>query len=422
MMPHLERLRPLALLPVLLSLGCGTTPVPEETPAPAPVKWMEARQMAPEEWTELVGTTQPLPERSARITAAVQGQVVSVLQGTKDKPVVEGQRVRKGDVIARLDARLVKANRDKLKATLKKLDEQAKQAEVAVDLARIEVARLKKLKAQRVTVAESDIQKADLLLKDAKLKREAIKTDREAGLAELAALEVELGLYTLTAPIDGQLGRILVVPGQTLAVGTLVAEVANLGEQIDVLCFVPPHVTRRLKEGQSARIGALDEPASGPQAGVEGKVEFIAEQAEVDTGNFAVKVRFPNAQLHLRTNTTLRIRVLTTPGKACLTLPESALLEDKDPPEVIVVENYKKETKKDEKGKEKEVETGTARKLRTKLGIRDRVLHLVEVIGLDDPEKKWKGTLETARFVIERGQGLRNGDAIKLEVEEEEEE
>jgi hypothetical protein len=29
--------------------------------------------------------------------------------------------------------------------------------------------------------------------------------------------------------------------------------------------------------------------------------------------------------------------------------------------------------------------------------------------------------LETAKFVVERGQGLRNGDPIRLEVEEEEE-
>src|SRR5262249_1182217 len=116
-----------------------------------------------------------------------------------------------------------------------------------------------------------------------------------------------------------------------------------------------------------------------------------------------------------------RIRVLTQPGRAALTLPESALFEDQDPPAVLVVENYKKEIKHEEGKEDKEVETGTARKLRVKLGIRDRVLHLVEILSLDDREKKWQGTLETAKFVVERGQGLRNGDAIRLEQEDEEE-
>jgi hypothetical protein len=84
---------------------------------------------------------------------------------------------------------------------------------------------------------------------------------------------------------------------------------------------------------------------------------------------------------------------------------------------VIVVDNYKKEVNKE--GKEEE--TGVARILRVKTGIHDRVLQLVEIISVDDPEKKWQGNLETAKFVVEKGNGLRNGDPIKLEQEEEEE-
>jgi hypothetical protein len=120
-------------------------------------------------------------------------------------------------------------------------------------------------------------------------------------------------------------------------------------------------------------------------------------------------------------------------------------MEDQDPPAVIVVEDHKEEITKDDQDKEKELrrshregkidqatldreldklkkwETGKARKLRVRVGIRDRVLHLVEILGLDDPEKKWQGSLETAKFVVERGLGLRNDDAIRLEVEEDEE-
>jgi hypothetical protein len=59
--------------------------------------------------------------------------------------------------------------------------------------------------------------------------------------------------------------------------------------------------------------------------------------------------------------------------------------------------------------------------LRVKTGIHDRVLQLVEIISVDDPEKKWQGNLESAKFVVEKGNGLRNGDLIKLEQEEEEE-
>jgi multidrug efflux system membrane fusion protein len=365
---------------------------------------MEARQLFLEEWTEIFGTTQPLPELSARVTAPVEGQVISVLQGTGGKKVVEGQEVRQGQIIARLDPSLVRADPAKYRALVKKWDDQEKQARVAVDQARVEVTRLKRMKAKKLTVPESDLKKAELLLKDALLKQEALKTDREN----------QLGLFAVTSPLDGRLGRLLVAPGQVLARGALIADVINIDKEIDVLCFVPPHVARRLKKGMPARVGALGEGAS---SGPEGKVEFIADQAEVDTGNFAVKVRFPNDKLKLRANTTIRLRIRTTPGKACLALPESAILEDQDPPAVIVVEDIKTEKKDD-----KEIEIGKARKLQVKLGIRDRVLRQVEILSVDDKEKKWKGNMETAKFVIERGQGLRTGDAIKVEEEEEEEE
>ena len=70
-----------------------------------------------------------------------------------------------------------------------------------------------------------------------------------------------------------------------------------------------------------------------------------------------------------------------------------------------------------------------------KLGIRNRAFGVVEIVGLEDPdtEKPWKGTLvpgegvfepaahegrEEARFVIQRGRGLRSGDPIRLEEED----
>src|SRR5437868_2190945 len=97
-----------------LSAGCGRQPTPpEETPPAAPVKWMEARQLFIEEWTELLGTTQALPDRVARITAPVEGHVVSVLPEGSGGPVHEGQPVKQGDIIVEMDAAIARANLDK---------------------------------------------------------------------------------------------------------------------------------------------------------------------------------------------------------------------------------------------------------------------------------------------------------------------
>ena len=275
-------------------------------------------------------------------------------------------------------------------------------------------------------VTPIELEKAQVTLDGAKSKLRGAEIRLAMGAKELKALNEQLQLYMLTAPIDGRLGRILVVPGQTLSVGTLVAEIINIEDQIDVLCFVPPSVARKLKKDeQEARIGTIDDMVlAGGKVGdkklasASGKVVYIADQAEIDTGNFAIKVRFPNKGLGLRGNTTLRIRVQTNPGKACLTLPEEAVQQDQDPPTVIAVENYEKKKINSEDKTESEV--GVARILNAKLGIHDRELKLFEIVSVWDTEKKWQGNLETTRFVTEKGNGLRNGDLIKLEQEEDE--
>jgi RND family efflux transporter MFP subunit len=406
-----------------LSLGCGRTTTPEEKPPPAPVKWMEARQLFVEEWTDMVGTTQPLPDRSAHVSAGVEGHVVSLLQDADGKALVEGQRVKRGEVLARLDDSVARANRDKVAADIEELKQQVKQAELTIKIDDIEVRRLEaatKLGMNGgISVPVTDLEKAKVVAEESRSKVKSAELKLLAGQKQLDALDEQLKLYTVKTPIDGRLGRMMIARGQTLAVGAAVVEIIDIDEQIDLLCFVPPVAVRKLKLGQAVRVGGVDDPEGKKSTGPEGRIYFINDQAEVDTGNFAVKVRFPNTQLGLRGNVTLRVRALTTPGRAALTLPESALIEDQDPPAVIVVNDYKV---KEEEGKPP-VETGTARKLVAKIGVRDRVNKVVEILGVNDPEEKdrWKGDLETAKFVFQRGQGLRNGDEIRLEAEEDEE-
>jgi multidrug efflux pump subunit AcrA (membrane-fusion protein) len=405
------------------SLGCGRATKPEEKPPPAPVKWIEARQLFIEEWTDMVGTTQPPLDRAVHISAAVEGHVVSLLPDVEGKPLVEGQRVKKGDVLVHLDDSVARANRDKVAADLEELKQQVKQAELTVKHDEIEVRRLEA--AMKLTVGGgipipvTDLEKAKVVLDESKSKVKSAELKLLAGQKQLNALDEQLKLYTIATPIAGRLGRVLVARGQTLAIGAAVAEILDIDEQIDLLCFVPPVVVHKLKLGQAVRVGGVDDPESKKSTGPEGRIYFINDQAELDTGNFAVKVRFPNAQLGLRGNVTLKVRVLTTPGRAALTLPDSALMEDQDPPAVIVVNDYKVT---EEEGKPP-VETGTARKLNATIGVRDRVNKVVEILSVNDPEEKdrWKGSLDTAKFVFKRGQGLRNGDEIKLEAEEEDE-
>jgi RND family efflux transporter MFP subunit len=415
------------LLLAVLPLGCGRPLPAEEKTPPATVKWLGASELSLEEWTELVGTSIPLPDRVARVSSPVEARVRSVLDSpSESRRVAEGQFVEKGAVLVQLEDAIIRSNLARLEAGQSVLAEEQQQAELAVELAGNELQRLRRLEGDKrpgnvgglPLVSPVDREKAEIGLKDAQSKVNGAKAKLAAGLREIEALHEQIRLHALTAPIAGRLGRLQVVTGQTLAVGAPVAEIVDLEAEIDVLCYVPSSILRRLRIGQSARSGPVEKDPAAMTVEAVGQVVYVADQAEPETGNFAVKLRFPNKQAHLRANRVLRVSVLTGPAKECLALPESAVMEDEEPPSVLIVE--KTETRKNDEGKDETV--GVARRLQVELGVRDRTTHTIEILRLidaeKDPEKKWRGDLKEAQFVIEGGLGLQTGDAVKLEADE----
>jgi multidrug efflux pump subunit AcrA (membrane-fusion protein) len=194
--------------------------------------------------------------------------------------------------------------------------------------------------------------------------------------------------------------------GHAIAIGTVVAEIVDLGE-IDVLCFVPAGIVSRLQLGQEAHLEGAGEQAEK----VAGEVKFIGAQAQAETGTIAVKVRFANDALKLRANTLHQVRIRTRVKADCMTIPENALLEDQDPPAVMVAVPGK-----DEEGKEE----FKAKKYVVVVGLRDGEKHRVEVEKLRDPETKKE--IEPGPhmlFITEGGHGLEDGDLVKEEEHEE---
>lgn len=425
-------LRPLLLLAPLagLPLGCAQKPPAEETAPPAPVQAVNPRSLVLAQWADLDGTTQPLPQHAARVSAPVQGVVRSVLTGEDGKPIHEGQLVHADDVIVQLDTRLVEADRARAQANLKDLEAQQDQAKIAVDLAQMQVRQLEGMMnrstssgggglGQLQLVSPVELDRARLTLKTAQSQEQGAAAKQRAATQELKTFDLQLGLYSLRAPITGRLGMIQVGPGQSIAPGTPVADVLDLDE-IEALCYVAPHTRARLAHDQPARVVRVKENGQPDLGPANGKVVFLAPQAQTDTGNFAVKVHFPNKDGRLLANTVIRVQVQTQPEKDRLTIPESALLEDQDPPAVIVVDDLKTIKVMDE-GEEKEQKVGKARRLVATVGVRDREWHVVEILGLKDPEKKGSVPVEEALVVTKGANGLRDGDPVRIAEEDEDE-
>jgi macrolide-specific efflux system membrane fusion protein len=425
MMRHPCRIATIQLAVALSLAGCNRQGASSEGKNTAneslsPVKAVPARRVVLGGWTELLGATQALPGHTARVSAAVEGHVLTVLGDGQGPAIVEGQRVERGQVIVRLDDRIIRANRDKVVAGLDELAQQKKEAESAVKLAQLDVQRLENLSPAGTSgqglplVSRLEREKARLALEDAEAKQLALLAKERGVRTDLQVLDLQLEYYQLRAPIAGQLGTVQAVPGQTLPVGSAVADVVDLAE-IDVFCLAPPAAAARLVSGQPAAL--KQGTAGGESAGPVGKVAYVAVQAQPETGSFPVKVRFPNRDLRLRANAVVRLEVLTEPQKERLCLPIAALLEDQDPPGIVVVEEVT--VKKDDR--DHELKVGKAKKLRALIGVRDRDRGLVEIIDLEDPEKKAKVAPGALLFVVEGGHGLHDGDAVKLEEEEEKE-
>jgi RND family efflux transporter MFP subunit len=398
---------------MVLTSGCRRAQAPaEEEIRPAPVKVAKARLFALGQWMELLGTTQPLPDHVARISAPFEGRILSVLKDEQSKPVHEGQTIKAGTILAQLDVQLLKDNLQEAEATLQQLDEEKKQAEYTVEQANLELKlRVEARRDAPQAVPEIQITKLRLALQDAESKQRGVVLKQTAGQAKVKLLNDQIALSTLRAPIDGRLGLLQVVPGQSLTIGTAIAEVIDLSE-VDVVCYVPPYIAKQLTLGMPSRVKS---PAESPSdySGT-GKIVYIALQAYAETGNYAVKVRFPNPDLRLRANAVLAVEVQTQPEKERLTIQDTALMEDQDPPGVIVFQDLKVEKTKE--GKEEK--RGKARLLKAIVGVRDRNWRVVEIIGLEDPETKESIPLKDALFVIDGGHGLQTGDVVKIQEEE----
>lgn len=409
------------LLGSFLILGCGKKEKENEEAKGevlAPVHVKTADEMPLAEWTALIGTPQPLPNHAARITAPLEGRVLWVRGDKKDDLIAEGQTVKKGDVIVQLDDRVAKANLAKANAALGDLGEQQAQAEGLVKGAKIDVDRLEKLQKDSKNArdfpltSQIELEKARIACKDAESKLKGAQAKLAGGKAELQAIETQIELYKLRAPIAGRLGLLQVVVGQTLSAGAVVAEVIDLKE-VDILCFASPHTALELAVGQTARL--IEEEEETAKKSAPGKIVFVAAQGAAETGNFAVKARFDNSKGRLRGNTIVHLEVETKSEEKRLTIPVSALMEDSDPPMVVIVEDI--ETKKKE---DKEIKLGKARRMEAIIGVHTDAV--VEIKELKDSEKKKIVQVKDALFVVEGGRGLHDGDAVKLEDEEKKEE
>jgi HlyD family secretion protein len=202
--------------------------------------------------------------------------------------VDEGDLVKKGDVIARMDTA-------ELQAELAEAEAGQHQAEQGIDqalaeigirkadlaLAEIELARASTLqKKDAGTAADVDRRRAQRDVAVAALKgaQAALEDSKAAALAAAARvdrLRTVIADMDLKAPTDGRVEYRLVKAGEVLAAGGQVATLLDLAD-VHMVVFFPTSVASRVGIGSDARI-VLD---AAPEFVVPAKVSFVAAEAQ----------------------------------------------------------------------------------------------------------------------------------------------
>ncbi len=275
--------------------------------APVPVLVAASETRDVPVYLDGLGTVQAF--NSVTVKAMVDGPLVEVR-------FKEGQDVRAGDVLARIDPRTYQAMLDQ--AVAKKAQDQANLAN-----ARLDLVRYQKLAATAYTSAQqADTQKATVAQLEAQVQGDQAAIDNA---------RTQLGYTTVTAPINGRTGVRLVDQGNIVHASDATGMVVITTLQpISVVFTLPqqelPAVAAAMKDG-SPEAFAVAQGSDGAHAGVldRGVLAVLDNQVDPTTGTIKLKATFPNAELKLWPGGFVDVRLKVATEHDAIVVPPAAV-------------------------------------------------------------------------------------------------
>lgn len=300
--------RPVILFFLILT-GCDNPQPPAPPPRPALVAVVGSRPTAGA--MSLVGEVVPRYESSQGFR--IDGKII-------ERKAEVGDTVKKGQVVARLDPADTRLNVAAAKADIRA-------AEASLNLAQAELARYRKLYAQKfISASALDIKEAELKTAHARLSQVKAKSD--------VLLNQEEYTY-LKADRDGIITQIRAEPGQVVETGDVIAQIADK-KTLEVLVAVPESEIAQISENEPASIRLW----ASRERIYTGKAREIAPSADPATRAFNVRVAFLDADEAVKWGMTTRVR-FNKPGNSTnngFLVPSSALTEINGKPGVWVID------------------------------------------------------------------------------------
>jgi RND family efflux transporter MFP subunit len=292
-----------ALATTKWSTRLEAAPAPKTPPA-VPVRIAQATHQTIPLAMQVIGQVQSLHQ------VLIRPQIEGVLTEVR---FTEGQRVRRGDILARLDDRALRAELAQAEAELARLQAQRQLAEA--DLARYEG-----LAAQKAVPVQQRDQQAAAVAQ--------ARSQVQAQQAAIAAARVQLSFTVITSPVDGRVGLRAVDVGNLVRPTDAAGLVTVVQTQPMAVVFSAPQsrlgeVRDALKMKGGAMVRVADQERGTPLA--EGRLLTADNTVDAGNGSLRLKAQVPNTQENLWPGQFVAVTLVTGDMPRALVVPAAAV-------------------------------------------------------------------------------------------------
>ncbi len=304
-----------AVVTAIAAASCKQAPPARKTP-PTPVRVTTTSRIDAPVTVSASGVVEPM--QTVSVTAQVSGTLQDVL-------FKEGDYVTKGQRLFRIDPRPLQALVDQARATLTK--DQATAAAAARD-----DERFKSLaNVGYVSRSAADSQHATAL---------AAAATVQADQANLRAAEVNLGFTSITAPITGRTGALIVRRGNNVSPTSGPLVVINQINPVLVRFPVLEQDFAPMKAAVARSPLPVTAASSDSTQGVaRGTLSFLDNNVDSLTGTVTGKASFPNSDRRLWPGQLVLLTVQLRVERGVLSVPTDAILTGQQGPYVFVVDS-----------------------------------------------------------------------------------